>query len=402
MGPTQDTYDTLASRTATQFLGLGNLDCILCHDGKGHLEKLNVWGTGLKRSEAWGLSAFFSRTQSRLVTDGNRPSAYYYWTVTDAANGNYTLNTTAGNRTPRSPVNGSNIVLPKYMSSTDPLSGTTYREQLANYLILDRQFARATVNYLWREMMGVGIVEPADQFDLSRLDPGADLPSGWTVQPSHPALLEALTDDFINNGFSIRHILTRIADSNAYQLSSRFNGEWKVQYTAYYARKFTRRLWAEEVHDAIAQATNILGNYTPRNYTTPIQWAMQLPEPGNNEPVNNGGVRVFLDYFMRGNRDQNARSGEATILQALNMMNNNLVLTRIRNSNTNSRVNKLLADRSLSDAQVVEELFLNSLSRFPTRQEMTLALDALKANRTQGVENLQWTLLNKIDFLYNY
>ena len=38
-------------------------------------------------------------------------------------------------------------------------------------LTSDPQFARATVNLLWAEMFGVGIVEPVFAFDLARLDP---------------------------------------------------------------------------------------------------------------------------------------------------------------------------------------------------------------------------------------
>src|SRR5213593_3783744 len=172
-----------------------------------------------------------------MTRSPQQPNGTYYWTISDLATGNYALNTTAGNRTPRQPVNGSNQVMPRYLFSGEQASGNTYREMFANNLTEDRQFARATVNYLWREMMGIGIVEPADQFDLARQDP-VKVPSGWTLQPSHPQLLESLADDFIRSGYSIRFILGLIADSNAYQISSRFPGEWRVEYSPYFARKF--------------------------------------------------------------------------------------------------------------------------------------------------------------------
>ena len=50
----------------------------------------------------------------------------------------------------------------------------------------------------------------------------------------------------------------------------------------------------------------------------------------------------------------------------------------------------------------VEELFLGTLGRYPTGAELGSARSALKSSRTQGAENLQWVLLNKVDFLYNY
>jgi hypothetical protein len=92
--------------------------------------------------------------------------------------------------------------------------------------------------------LGFGIVEPYDEFDLARLDPRR-LPPGWDAQPSHPELLEELAADFRKNGYSLRHLFRTVCRSNAYQLSARFDGEWKDAYTKYYARKFVRLLSAE-------------------------------------------------------------------------------------------------------------------------------------------------------------
>ena len=60
------------------------------------------------------------------------------------------------------------------------------------------------------------------------------------------------------------------------------------------------------------------------------------------------------------------------------------------------------SNSSLSDARVIEELFLATLGRYPAGSEVDLALQAMKGNRIAGAENLAWALLNKIDFLYNY
>jgi Protein of unknown function (DUF1553)/Protein of unknown function (DUF1549) len=400
MGPVQDHYDMMLSRAATQFLGLSSFDCLLCHDGRGHLDVLNAWGASTRRMQAWEMAAFFSRTRfPRSPNQAEGGQQVYYWSVADAPTGEYQLNTNSGNRTARTPVGGTNLIRPRYIFSNTQASGSTYREMFANNLVADRQFARATANYMWKYMMVMGIVEPADQFDPARLDPNK-LPSGWTLQPSHPELLEALTDDFIGSGYNVRRLLTTIAESSAYQLSSRFTEEWQPEYTSYFARKFARRLWAEEVHDAIVMATGVPSSYGVGLLPT-VQWAMQLPE-ASPEPRSNGAVNTFLNLFLRGNRDQNARSGEATILQALNMMNNTFVTTRLRNATAGSTVNRLLANRDYSDSRVVEELFLSALSRLPTAEELTVGMAALKANRVQGAENLMWVLLNKIDFLYNY
>src|SRR5262249_13837633 len=113
MGPPQDTADTLAVRAATQFLGLSNLDCLLCHNGAGHLDKLSVWAAGRPRGRAGRLSFFFARTGP--PPNNGRANRQYSWQVSDTQNGDYQLNTTSGNRTPRQPINGQATVKPSYI-----------------------------------------------------------------------------------------------------------------------------------------------------------------------------------------------------------------------------------------------------------------------------------------------
>lgn len=56
----EDYYDEVAIRTVRMFLGV-NLECISCHNGKGHLDKINLWLSGLKRKDLWKQAAFFSK-----------------------------------------------------------------------------------------------------------------------------------------------------------------------------------------------------------------------------------------------------------------------------------------------------------------------------------------------------
>jgi hypothetical protein len=410
MGPPQDTYDALLVQTSKRFLGIETFDCLLCHDGQGHLNALNLWATRTKRPEAWGMAAFFSRAAIRRNLISRMP-LLVSTDVADATGGQYMLNTTAGNRTPRQPIGNQNFVTPKYLfTGEEPASGESYRAAFARFLTKDRQFARATVNYLWAHFFGMGIVDPPQSFDLARLDPKNPPPEPWTIQPSHPELLEQLTDDFIANNYDLQHIMRVIAQSNAYQLSSRYTGEWKEEYTTYFARKLVRRLDAEELHDAVARATGILGNYQVFGLTYNIQWAMQLPD--TTEPIPYQGqprdpslvqgqiARLFLNTFERGNRDQVPRSNEPSILQGLAAMNSTFVNSRIP-VRANGTAARLLASYS-NNEDLVEELFITVLSRRPTSQEREQALGMLKQNRIQGTEDLMWVLLNKIEFLYNY
>ena len=85
--------------------------------------------------------------------------------------------------------------------------------------------------------MGFGIVEPVDEFDLDRCDPKNPPPAPWTIQPSNPELLNAMASDFAQNRISLPAVPeNRDSKSSAYQLSSRFDGDWKPDYVSYYAQ----------------------------------------------------------------------------------------------------------------------------------------------------------------------
>ncbi|MFN0087289.1 MAG: DUF1549 domain-containing protein [Blastocatellia bacterium] len=426
-GPAQDIYDGYAVHSATTFLGLSSMDCLLCHDGAGHLDAVNLWGAQVKRADAWGMSAFFARTSRRAQNVGTN---YQKYIVDEAATGEYQLNTTQGNRSARQAVNGRNIADPKYMFGGGALSqGENRRQAFARLLVSDPQFARAAVNYIWEELMVEGLVSPSSTFDLARILPDAQMPDGWSMQAANPELLQALAQDFRQSGFNLRQLIATIAKSSAYQLSSQYPGEWNASYVQYYARKFVRRLDAEELHDALITATNLPNAYTMNVNGTnttflgyqlqddlgaksrDVIWAMQLPEP--IEPRTNGGVRAFLDSFLRGDRDQKLRTNEASIMQSLNMMNNGIVtgrtgqgsrITGVPNTpEIPSTVRRLLADTSLSNDQIVQKLYLTTLSRYPTDAEKAKLLPYFTSMGKQtATESIQWVLLNKVDFLFNY
>src|SRR5262247_2800849 len=109
MGPPQDTYDRTAVNTTGMFLGINSLDCLLCHNGAGHLNSVNLWGSQRTRFEAWGMSAFFARARRQRQVLSQQPN-YAKFIVSESNNGEYLLNTDSGNRQPRAPVNGMSTV----------------------------------------------------------------------------------------------------------------------------------------------------------------------------------------------------------------------------------------------------------------------------------------------------
>ncbi len=169
--------------------------------------------------------------------------------------------------------------------------------------------------------------------------------------------------------------------------------------------KFARRLDAEEIHDAIVTATGIIPRYTmdfagSTNPLPPVGWAMQLPD--TREPRSNGQVTQFLNAFGRGDRDLTMRNSSGSILQALNMMNQNFVMTRIHANNNGSNVQRLLGATS-DPLEIVEELYLATLSRYPSSAERIVASAVMRQlGARRGAESLQWALLNKLEFLFSY
>lgn len=193
-----------------------------------------------------------------------------------------------------------------------------------------------------------------------------------------------------------------IAKSSVYQLSSRFDGEWKESYTPYFARRYVRLLTAEQAHDAISQATQVFGDYKRKDRV----YGRELPplrfwtEAATPEDINNKEAKGFLHTFGQSNREQFDRQPGGSILQAMMLMNSSFVTKRVVAEN-NSLVAQLVNSMK-SNAEIVDELYLATLSRPPLPPEKQLVLAWLDTNRKQGAEDLHWSLLNKLDFVFNY
>jgi hypothetical protein len=408
-GPAQDVMDQSASYVMDTFLGMTYVNCVLCHNGRGHLDELSLWGARTTRYQAWQLASYMSKTGFRQVRVDPAVNQPYYWTIVEnPAATDYALNTTTGNRPGRIAPTGCRAgqpcfyVPPQYIFNGDtPRSGENYRAALARAVTADFQFARATVNYIWAHLFGRGIVDPPNAFDPARLDPDNPPPAPWTLQPSNPALLNALARHFIDSGYDLRALMKEIANSDVYQLSSRYNGTWNPDWEPYFARKFVRRLWGEEVHDAIVQSSGTttpitLRGFTDLGFASPI-YAMQLPD------ITGGGDgQALLDSFIRGNRDDNPRRTDGSILQALTLLNNNFVIQRVKATGTNS--SRLIAQNlTKSNTDLVNTLYLTILSRYPTTAELQrISIPATGTARTNSVQDLVWSLYNKVDFIFNY
>jgi hypothetical protein len=392
-----DTHDELAILYARVFLGI-NLSCISCHDGAAHLEKVNVYLSKKKRTDFFQQASFLGNT--RYIPHVEHTEAIMGHFIVDDLAGGY--NSKADSMLRMKRLGGPSS--PKFILTDEAAgAGGEPREELARMMTSHPQFARATVNLYWSRLMGFGIVEPVDEFDLARQDP-KNVPEGWQLQPSHPELLDQLAVYFRQNNHSLHSLFRLICNSSAYQLSARFPGEWTDNYTRYYARKYARMLSAEELHDSITIATDRPGSFSggrrrkgadedPPGPT--VAMAMQ-----NAMPRAQGEVKSFMNAFGESNRGTPARPAQASPLQPIMLMRSPVVNDRVLAAK-DSRVQRLL-DSYKDNGKVVEELFLSTLSREPSAEEKALAVSFLDKNRVEGAQNVEWALLNLVEFLYNF
>ena len=402
-GPVQDRYDAANVRAASVFLGLGHYDCLTCHDGRRHLDELSLWGKSVTRMDTFRMAAHFSRQNV-----AGRPNiAGNFFTnsfdVSDRPTGTYDLSTNFGNRPNRVRVGTILNVTPEYRNGKVPASGQGWREAYATELVGDPMFAKNLANRLFKQIFNLGLVEPVDQLDPARLDPDQAPAAPWSFQTQHVRLLARLASQLAGTDYNLREALRVLVSSTSYQLSSRYEGEWRPDYVPLYARHYARRLEAEELHDALAQASGNLPTYTIVGFGEAVRSAWVLPD--TSEPQSNAGNgRNFMDVFLRGNRDTQVRRQDGSILQQLALMNDQFVRDRIRVASSS---NLLAASRMTDPNAIVSHMFPLYLGRDANateRQKSVLFLSraTTAAAKNTAIEDLAWTLVNKIDFLYSY
>ena len=392
----EDTSEELAIHAAKDFLGV-DMSCVSCHNGARHLEKINLYLSQRQRQQLWEMGAFFGKT--RVLRRTEITTAQDEYSIDDRGPGFDPSARTVLRTDRRGP---QTLLEPAYMFTGErPDPARHPRAEFARLLTSDRQFARATVNLLWWEMFGVGIVDPPFSWDLARIDPKNPPPAPWTLQPSHPELLEALAQYFIDNNYSLRSVITLIARSSAYQLSSQFPGEWKAGYAPYFARKFVRRMKAEEIHDSLITATNLMSEYVIPTTDLKVKYAMEAGPEDFTDRRNPTGKQVhfFLDAFGQTNREASERSNDGEITQAILLMNSPFVLEQIKASEGSYLAELLKQD--LPEDEKIARVFQRFLMRKPSADEVTQAKAVVKTGAA-GWEDLQWLLVNKVEFVHNF
>jgi hypothetical protein len=279
---------------------------------------------------------------------------------------------------------------PRFLGASKPVPESVDRlEALAEWLTQpsNRQFARTMVNRVWSQLMGRGIVEPVDDFRA-------------TNPPVNAELLEGLTDDFIQHGFSLKHLVRTIANSRIYQLSAVPNETNRDDETNF-SRSQVRRLTAEQLLDAIADVTASKLKFSgyPSDWT-----AKELPGVfgvRSKDRSRTSGDQ-FLKVFGKPQRLQSCeceRVAESTLNQAFQLVSGELINEML--SRRGNRLAEFAADTHRSNSDLISELFWSALSRAPNPAELVAFKRSLDSatDRRQTLEDITWGILNSDEFL---
>ncbi len=234
-------------------------------------------------------------------------------------------------------------------------------------------FARAAANRIWAQFMGKGLVDPVD--NLSPDNP-----------PSHPELLDALTQSLVEHNFDLKWFITEIVSSRTYQLSAA--GSSDAAKPQWFERARYRPLSAEELLESWVRASG---------YDKVLEASKQT----SKERLNYRGVTwgYMVQFFGAPNDGEGVFKGG---------MSEHLYLN-------NGQVHQLISDRpgSLHEALAksdapwedrIEQLYLQVLSRRPTPAETKKFTAFLSADDDpkRRLNDAIWTLMTCSEFRFNH
>jgi hypothetical protein len=340
--------------TTQLFLGM-RINCANCHH-----HPYEKWS----QDDYWSFAAFYARL-------GRKPGEVSGEDAIYVKKDGGTNNPTTGKPMKPRGLGGPEI---EYVRGDDP------RQKLVDWMTErdNPYFAPAIVNRMWAHFMGIGLVDAVDDMRV-------------TNPPSNPELLAALSKDFIEHGYDLRHLIRTIMNSRTYQLSSEptaLNEKDRQNYARYYAR----RLPAEVLLDAVGQVTG-----RPERFGGLPQGTRAIALP--DESVDSYFLKVF-GRSMRESPCECERSYEPSLSQLLHLMNSPETQNKI--GAADGRVALAVKSKTPLD-DVVTEFYLRAFGRKPRSDELQNAREHVgaSADPKAGLEDVVWALLCSKEFLFN-
>jgi hypothetical protein len=352
------------------FLGT-QLQCARCHD-----HPFDSW----TQKDFYGMSGFFVRLVVQEAGSGNNRVL----SIGEKGSGEVLF---SGSAKDQGPGKKGDPVKPKFLGGAAleepplpkdfkeqpypkageklPKPAFSRKEKLAEWVTAPENpyFARAAVNRVWAQFMGRGIVHPVDDFNKEN-------------EPSHPALLKALTDEFVAHKYDLKWLIREIVNSDVYQLSGA--GASREALPKHFERARVRPLSAEEIVAALRTVTSFEVN--PK-------------EPNAN-----------WEYFLRAFGEPTNGQGEfqGSLSEHLFLNNSDQVRAFIRRKKGN------LTDQILTATEPwekrVERMYLSVLNRPPKPKELEAFVSYIKREPKPdaAVEDAIWVLFNSSEFRFNH
>jgi hypothetical protein len=280
-------------------------------------------------------------------------------------------------------------VVPGTIAALPPMDApsTPDRLELARWLVSPEHplTARVTVNRLWQELFGRGIVATSENFGV-RGD-----------APSHPQLLDWLAVDFVENGWSIKSLLREIVLSQTYRQSSDVRDDLagRDPLNLLLARQTRLRLSGEAIRDSALAVSGLLSRKVGGPSVKPPQPSSVSKdgynntwEPSTGEDRYRRGLYTFLQRTspyaqfvtfdlpdISGSCTRRERSN--TPLQALTLLNDPVFMEAAQ----------LLAIRILNEVpdddevQRIDRAYLLAFGRHPHAEEAQRLMEYLKQQR---------------------
>jgi hypothetical protein len=357
----------MAETTTQAFLGM-SINCAKCHN-----HPMEKW----TNDEYYQFANLFSRVRAKAGS-GEGDAVIFASTSGDL------VQPRTGKPQPPRPLEGEALPL----ESPDDRRGA-----LASWLTSpdNPYFARSIVNRVWANFMGAGLVEPVD--DLRATNPS-----------SNEQLLSALAKYLAENRFDLKVLMRAILQSETYQRTSKALPENAAD-TRFYSHYFPQRLMAEVLLDAVSQVSGV-----------PTQFQVDLRNEnrglGDKYPLGMRAIQLpdtkiasyFLKAFGRPDREKTCdceRTSEPSITQVLHIANGDTLNKKLQAKG--SRVEKLLGAKP---EKIIEEIYLNALSRYPTDEERKKMVEVLQEAKDDEkrvvVEDLFWAVLSSKEFLFNH
>ncbi|MCB1279816.1 DUF1549 domain-containing protein, partial [Prosthecobacter sp.] len=249
-------------------------------------------------------------------------------------------------------------VAPKVPFETELVSkaANTRREAFATWMTSPKNdyFAMSYANRIWGYLTGTGVIEPLD--DIRAGNP-----------PSNPELLQYLTNEFIQSGFNVRHLMKIIANSRTYNLSLATN-KWNEDDHINYSHAKARRLPAEVLFDSVFAVTGSMPNIPG------------VPKGTRAAALADGQIKLqdgFLANFGKPAREsvcECERSNDVNLGPVMALMSGPTVGDAI--SDPNNAIAKL-TNEIKDDRQLVDAVFVRILNRHASDKEISAALESM-------------------------